>query len=174
MSGDRLLDSITRIVKALVPKVTPFGTWQYRVQNTAFRASPWGVTIDAIPAGASPYGPISGIVLWPGPDGSVAVPAVGSLVRLAFAEGNPGMPMIVGLDPDQAPTMVYLGNAPGLAAARQTDAVACTGVSAGVPTGIIVTAPSGGGPCVLSTGSGPTAYKLTGTITGGSSAVQST
>jgi hypothetical protein len=71
------------------------------------------ITVDAIPAGASPFGPISGIKLWPGTDGSVAVPAVGSLVELTFAEGDKGKPRIVGLDPDQVPTMVFVGNAAG-------------------------------------------------------------
>jgi hypothetical protein len=71
------------------------------------------ITVDAVPAGASPFGPISGIKLWPGTDGSVAVPAVGSLVELTFAEGDKGKARIVGLDPDQVPTIVYLGNAPG-------------------------------------------------------------
>lgn len=165
---DRLLSSLARIVATFAP-VLRFARWEYRVQVVS--ATP-PITVDAIPAGASPFGPISGIKLWPGTDGSVAVPAVGSLVELTFAEGDPGKPRIVGLDPDQEPTMVYLGNDVGLAAARTTDAVECTGAAASVLGGIIITAPNGA--CTVTTGAGPTAYKLTGTITGGSAKVQST
>ena len=108
--SDRLLTSLTRIVRALVGDGAVWSRWEYRVQSVT--ATP-PITVDAIPAGASPFGPISGIKPWPGTDGSVAVPAVGSLVELTFAEGDKGKPRIVGLDPDQVPTMVYLGNAPG-------------------------------------------------------------
>lgn len=104
--SDRLLSSLARIVATFAP-VLRFARWEYRVQVVS--ATP-PITVDAIPAGASPFGPISGIKLWPGTDGSVAVPAVGSLVELTFAEGDPGKPRIVGLDPDQEPTMVYVGN----------------------------------------------------------------
>jgi len=108
--SDRLLTALTRIVKSLVGSSARLARWEYRVQSVT--ATP-PITVSAVPAGASPFGPISNIKLWPGTDGSVAVPAVGSLVELTFAEGDKGKPRIVGLDPDQVPTMVYLGNAPG-------------------------------------------------------------
>lgn len=160
---DRLLTSLARIASALSPRLRLM-VWEYRVQNVS--AVP-PITVDAIPAGASPFGRITGIKLRPGPDGSVAVPAVGSLVDLAFAEGDAGKPRIVGLDPEQPPTMVYVGGAVGLAAARQTDAISWNLTSV---IAALIVAPNGGGPCTLPAGT----VAITGTITGGSAAVQST
>ena len=89
------------------------------------------------------------------------------MVDMAFAEGDAGKPRIVGLDPDQPPTLVYVGGAVGLAAARKTDAISWNLTS--IITGLIV-APNGGGPCTLPAGT----VAITGTITGGSSKVQET
>jgi hypothetical protein len=167
--SDRLQEAIRREILALVPQIKRFGRWRYRVQTVT---STPPILVSAVPAGESEYGPIDKIKLWPGPDGSVAVPAIGSLVVLTFAEGNAGMPMIVGLDPDAPPTMVYVGEDAGPFAARVGDDVVCDGVTPGVPTGILITAPSGGGPCTVTTGSGPTAVKFTGDITSGSAKVR--
>jgi hypothetical protein len=163
--SDRLLDSFRRTVESLAPRLR-FALWEYRVQSVT--ATP-PITVDAIPAGASPFGNISGIKLWPGSDGSVAVPAVGSLVMLTFAEGDAGKPRIVGLDPDQAPTMVYVGNQAAPFVARVGDQVEVS-VSAGSSPGLIITAPNGA--CTVSVG--PGGYKFTGTITSGSAKVQAT
>lgn len=157
--ADRLLTSLTRIVHALVGDGAVWSRWEYRVQSVT---STPPITVDAIPAGASPFGPISGIKLWPGTDGSVAVPAVGSLVELTFAEGDKGKPRIVGLDPDQVPTMVYLGNAPGPAVARVGDHITIS--SAQILAAVMV---AGSNPVTITN-------PLQGTITSGSAKVQST
>jgi hypothetical protein len=146
--SDRMLSSLARIVATFAP-VLRFARWEYRVQTVT--ATP-PITVDAIPAGASPFGPISGIKLWPGPDGSVAVPAIGSLVELVFSEGDPGKPRIVGLDPDQVPTMVYVGNVAGGEFAALASRVASlqtaynahvhSGVTAGVASTAVPVVPS--------------------------------
>lgn len=168
--ADRLLTSLRAIIRALAPSLAYYAVWEYRVVSVDTSTPP--ITISANPTGASPFGPQSKITLWPGPTGSVAVPQVGSLVRLQFADGSGTKPMLVGLDPSSPPAMVFVGSVAAPAAARVGDSVAVTGVSAAAPTGLIFTAPSGGGPCVVTSGTGPTAYKLTGTITSGSSKVQ--
>ena len=145
--SDRLLTSLARIAAALSPRLRLM-VWEYRVQNVS--AAP-PITVDAIPAGASPFGRITGIKLRPGPDGSVAVPAVGSLVDLAFAEGDAGKPRIVGLDPDQPPTMVYVGSVAGEFAALASrvsslqtayNAHVHSGVTAGVASTAVPVVPS--------------------------------
>jgi hypothetical protein len=161
-----------KLLEMLLPRLAVAAAWEYRVQSTT---STPPIKIDAVPVSSDcPFGPQAGITLWPGPSGSVAVPVVGSIVRLGFADASPAKPMIVGLDPANPPTMVFVGEAAGPFAARVGDDVDVTGASAAAPTGIIVTAPSGGGPCVITTGGGPTAYKLTGEIVTGSSKVQVT
>lgn len=156
--SDRLLTSLARLVDALAPRLR-FALWEYRVQTVT--ATP-PITVDAIPAGASPFGNIAGIKLWPGTDGSVAVPAVGSLVMLTFAEGDSGKPRIVGMDPDQAPTMVYVGNEAAPFVARVGDHIT-------ISSGQILSA-------VMVAGSNPVTITnpLQGTISSGSSKVQAT
>lgn len=168
---DRLLSNWRAILQALVGTLAPYAVWEYRVVSVDSAAPPVKVSVRPT-SDLNPFGPQAGMTLWPGPSGTVAVPQVGSLVRLQFADGSPTKPMIVGLDPNAAPTMVFVGEETGPFAARVGDSVAVTGVTAPTPTGLIFTAPSGGGPCVVTQGTGPTAYKLTGTITSGSSKVQ--
>ena len=59
--SDRLLTSLTRIVRALVGDGAVWSRWEYRVQSVT---STPPITVSAVPAGASPFGPISGIKLW--------------------------------------------------------------------------------------------------------------
>jgi hypothetical protein len=157
--SDRLLNSVRRLVRALVGQVGRYGRWEYRVQSVT--ATP-PIKVAAVPAGASPYGPISNIKLWPGPDGSVAVPAVGSLVLLAFNEGRGSKPCIVGLDPDVPPTMVYVGNSPGQPVARVGDHITITSAQI-----LAATMVAGSNPVTITT-------PLQGTITSGSAKVQAT
>ena len=164
--SDRLLSGFGAIVRALLPSLTAYVVWSYRVVSVTSATPP--IKIDCKPvSNLCPYGPQAGMTLWPGPSGTVAVPQVGSLVRLAFADADPAQPMIVGLDPSAPPMMVYVGEDTGPFAARVGDGVEVSAAAASSP-GIIITAPNG--TCTISVG--PGGYKLTGTITSGSSKVQ--
>lgn len=142
--SDRLLSALDRILTLLRPRLAFFATWEYRVV-TATGTGP--VTVDA--RAVSPLCPmpdLAGITLWPGPSGAYAVPAVGSRVRVAYVDGDPTKPCIVGLDPQAAPTLVYLSGT-GPAVARVGDTVTITsaeilaaGMVAG-PNAVTITAP---------------------------------
>ena len=110
--SDRLLSGFGAIIRALLPSLTAYVVWSYRVVSVTSATPP--VKIDCRPVSSlCPYGPQAGMTLWPGPSGTVAVPQVGSLVRLAFADASPSNPMIVGLDPSAPPTMVFVGETAG-------------------------------------------------------------
>jgi hypothetical protein len=80
--------------------------WTYRV--VAVDPGP-PVKISATPAGASPYGDLANIKLWPGPSGGYATPLPGSLVTIRFNDGDPAQAAVDGLDPDSFPTSIKLG-----------------------------------------------------------------
>lgn len=163
---DRLLSNWRAILQALVGTLAPYAVWEYRVVSVDSATPPIKVSVRPT-AELNPFGPQAGMTLWPGPSGTVAVPQVGSLVRLQFADGSPTKPMIVGLDPSAAPTMVFVGEETGPFAARVGDGVQVSAATGSSP-GLIITAPNGA--CTVSVG--PGGYKLTGTITSGSSKVQ--
>lgn len=168
LSPDRLIAAYEAIFDLMLARLKSYIQWEYTVY-AVHGTGP--VTVDC--QSTDPSMPdIPGVVLWPGPDGAYSLPAVGSLVTLGFTNGDMKKPRITSTDPNASPTQVFLSGT-GPAVARNTDPVSCTGVTVPVGNGIIITAPSGGGPCVLTSGPGPTAYELTGTITGGSPRVQS-
>ena len=108
---DRLLSDLRAIVRGLLPNFSYYAVWEYRV--AAIRSAVPPIALDLQPTGLlNPFGPQANLTLWPGPSGSVALPQVGSLARVAFADGDPGKPMIVGLDPASKPTMVFVGEDP--------------------------------------------------------------
>jgi len=111
-------------------------------------------------APSCPLPSLDRITLWPGPSGAYAVPAAGTSVRVAFADGDPTKPMIVGLDPASAPTMIYLG-APGPAVARVGDTVAITQAELTAAGAV-----AGGNPVTIAT-------PIQASITTGSAKVQS-
>lgn len=117
--SDRLRVAISAILDLLQPDLLYARVWNYRV-ITVVPGPP--VLIDAISLDPR-MPPIQGIMLWPGPSGCVAVPAVGSQVRLGFIAADPKQPMLVGLDPLSPPTFVYLGEVPGTGVARLGDTI---------------------------------------------------
>lgn len=104
---DRLRSALEGVNQALNPRQAYALVWEYRV--IAAQPGP-PVTIDcsAVDAQTQALLPatLSGLTLWPGPSGFVAVPQPGSLVRVAFANGDPSKPMVVGLDPSGTPLLV--------------------------------------------------------------------
>lgn len=166
--SDRLLSAFDRLLTLLRPRLAYYAVWEYRV----VAASGTGpVKLDA--RAVSPLCPmpdLAGMTLWPGPSGCYAVPVSGSSVRVAFVDGDPSKPAIVGLDPASEPTIVYLSGT-GPAVARVGDHAAVTAVSAPGTGHVTIVAPPGGGPCTIAYGVGPNAVDLTSTITTGSAKV---
>jgi hypothetical protein len=122
--SDRLRSAFVAILDLLQPDLLYARVWNYRVIALHGIAGPPTppILIDAI--SLDPRMPnINSITLWPGPCGCVAVPAIGSQVRLGFIAADPKQPMIVGLDPVSPPTLVYLGEVPGSGVSRLGDTV---------------------------------------------------
>jgi hypothetical protein len=103
--SDRGKRALERIIGALLPTLAAYVTWDYTV--LAARPGP-PVTVDLVTTDtANPFGPLTNITLWPGPDGGVAVPTAGKLVRVRFTNGDQTKPEICGLDPTDTPAIVY-------------------------------------------------------------------
>lgn len=109
-SGDRMVTAIQGILDALLPTLAYYATYEYRVLAALPVAVPptpvlagQSVTIDCVaidpPVLATFPRELSNLTLWPGPSGLVAIPAVGSLVRVGFVNGSPARPFVAGLDP---------------------------------------------------------------------------
>lgn len=140
---DRLRDAIVTILDSLLPNIRYGWLWEYRV--VVVSPGP-PVTIDARSLDAS-MPDLAGVELWPGPSGAIAVPAIGSRIRVGFINADPARPAVLGLDPQASPTLTMVGGVPGSFVARIGDSVLVTGVQAGGAT-------------------------ATGTITSGSTTVQ--
>ena len=121
--SDRLLSAFDRLLTLLRPRLAFYAVWEYRVVSTSGTGP---VRIDARAVSSlCPMPDLAGITLWPGPSGCYAVPVPGSSVRIAFVDGDPTKPAIVGLDPNSAPALVYLSGT-GPAVARVGDTVTIT------------------------------------------------
>lgn len=105
MAADRLLTAFARIIDLLQPRLLYLAIWEYRVVSVS-GTGPVKISARAV-ASSCPLPELSDIALWPGPSGAYAVPLPGTSVRVAFADGDPTKPMIVGLDPAATPISVY-------------------------------------------------------------------
>jgi hypothetical protein len=102
---DRAKAILERLFDLMLPTLAAYVTWEYQVID-ATPGPP--VVLDLLPTGTgNPFGPLSRLTLWPGPDGGVAVPTPGKLVRVRFANGDPSKPEVCGLDPTDTPSIVY-------------------------------------------------------------------
>lgn len=111
---DRLQESLRAILAALLPTLAYYAVWEYRVLNVSPPLGPPApvklgvpilvdcVALDAATAATLPP-TLSAKVLQPGPSGLVAIPAIGSVVLVGFANGSPGKPYVHSLDPNVAP-----------------------------------------------------------------------
>jgi hypothetical protein len=111
---DRLAQALEAIVNAILPSLAAYLQWEYRVVDVTPGLP---VRISATPVETSgqfacPFGPQANIQLWPGPSGGYSTPVVGSLVLLAFNDGNPAKPRIAGLDPTTPPLGTKFGQSP--------------------------------------------------------------
>ncbi len=128
--SDRLRGAFEDILDALLPRLNYYVLWEYRV----VLVSPGPpVTIDARTSDPS-MPDLAGVRIWPGPGGVIAVPAIGSRIRVGFINGDPSRPAVLGLDPESQPTLTMIGGAPGAFVARVGDTVSVPGVQAGGAT----------------------------------------
>lgn len=176
IQSDRLRRAFLALVKSVAPQLLYLGQYEARVITSsapsAVQSQAGGVTwvvsaafTDAAIAKILP--PLANLTVWPGPVWGYSQPVAGSLVRIAFVNGDPSKPAIVGFDPSTAPTAINLGP---LAAAhpvgRIGDAVSVTFTALDAAG---ITAVGLGSPCTLTAG----VLTLTGTITAGSPLVKS-
>lgn len=159
-AGDRLVSELRSLIREDFPSLTFLGLYEYSVQ-----ASPGG-TVDASPTNTTlPLPSISSIrETFPLMSATLTV---GDLILVGFVNGDPTRPTVLSAPPSS--TAITIGNVSPAAIARVGDF--CADVSPGTISGLIFTAPSGGGPCVVTSGAGPTAYRLG--ISSGSTQVQS-
>jgi len=104
---DRMRDALSGISRALNPDQVFAMTWEYSVID-AKPGPPTVIDCAVIDPETSAHLPsqLTGLVLWPGPSGFVAVPAPNSVVRIGFVNGDPSKPIVVGLDPNSTPVTV--------------------------------------------------------------------
>jgi hypothetical protein len=105
-TDDRLQAALTGILELLLPRVMGqlacFCDWEYRVVAVtpavpgALPSFVSGVPVDV---GRCPFGPLPQVPIWPGPDGSICVPKIGSIVVIGFHDGNPAKPAVKATDP---------------------------------------------------------------------------
>jgi hypothetical protein len=103
---DRLITSLRRVNAAINPRLPFDAQWEYRV-IVATPGPPVKIDCEAVDPETTATLPaqITGLVLWPGPSGFLAVPQSGSIVRIGFINGDPSKPIVQGLDPDSTPTL---------------------------------------------------------------------
>ena len=96
---DRLIAPLRDLVESLAPDVTYSGVWEYAVQDTngtTVSCSPTASSILAAPFPLPQH--VTGVTMRPGVAGTSMKPAKGSIVYLAFANGDPSRPVILAYD----------------------------------------------------------------------------
>lgn len=88
---DRLLTAIRLIIRAELPQLTFFGTYEYSIQSAS------GSTVDCAPVDTTISLPsMTGVPLISSLQGQVVVPNQG-LCRIRFINGDPSQPICVGI-----------------------------------------------------------------------------
>ena len=88
---DRLLTAIRLIIRAELPQLTYFGTYEYSIQSNS------GSTVDIAPVDTTVSLPsMNGVPLISSLQGQVVVPNTG-LCRVRFINGDPSQPIVVGI-----------------------------------------------------------------------------
>lgn len=101
---DRLIAAFRALVKTELPTQTFLGTYEYAVQSTD------GTTVDAKPTASNTGLPeLTKIVLRAGLAGCSSTPGQGSLLAVAFLNGDPTRPYVVGGFDSTPATSVKLG-----------------------------------------------------------------
>jgi hypothetical protein len=105
---DRLQGALRRVNGALNPRQVFALQWEYAV-IVARPGPPVTIDCEAVDTETTAHLPaqLTNLVLWPGPSGFVAQPPPGSIVRVAFVNGDPSKPTVAGLDPNATPLLVF-------------------------------------------------------------------
>lgn len=120
-ASDRALAAFRDLVRACLPQLALLGVWEYRVDAVASSTS-----VDC-----SPLDPSLGLpgavraVLQPSILGERVTPSVGSVVLVAFVNGNAARPIVIAGDPNATPSAATLLGGTAYAA-RVGDAVRMT------------------------------------------------
>lgn len=120
--ASRRLDAIRRIFDALDPWRMFRGIYEFRVVTQS------GERLDLQPVRTATGLPdLASVPVRPGVPGAKAMVALGELVLVAFADGDPSRPQVIAHAaadaPGWMPLTLELGEAPTLGVARQTDPV---------------------------------------------------
>jgi hypothetical protein len=103
LTSDRLKVNMERLFELMLPRLAYYVQWEMQVVT----ATPTTVSCAPIdPDAVALFGPAVNVTLWPGVSGAIAQPAPGTVVRVAFINGDPARPAIVGLDPTGTPLTV--------------------------------------------------------------------
>lgn len=112
MTTDRLQEDLALIIEAMLPRILPgmlgvLCRWEYRVTsvtpgNLGVPTTVGGTPVDPV---RCPFGDLPAITVWPSTTGSPCIPAMGSIVVVAFHDGNPAKPAIVAVDPSVPATI---------------------------------------------------------------------
>lgn len=165
LADDRALRSFRDLVRACLPQLALLGLWEYRVESTGTSS----VVCSPVNADIGLPGAVTAQIV-PSVLGERVTPAVGSIVVLAFLNGDPGRPVVVGGDPSAPPTLATIGGLAGAAGvARQGDSTGLTCAATFKPTGEMLTLTIGGA-TLSSISTGP--KTATGTITTGSATIR--
>lgn len=109
--SDRLAVALEAAVKSIFPSLAAYLQWEYRVVDVTPGPPVLisGTPVETDGQFACPFGPLANITLWPDTGGGYATPLPGSLILIAFNDGNPAKPRVSRLDPGSYPTSIKLG-----------------------------------------------------------------
>lgn len=91
--ADRILASFERLVKAFTPRINAAYVWRYSVDSVSDTTFS-GRRLSPI----CPFDDMPNIPLMPGVAGTLVKPFVGSVVGVAFLDGDPAQPFVVSWD----------------------------------------------------------------------------
>ena len=106
--ADRMIAPLRELVEDLAPDAVYYGTWEYAVQDTDGTYVSCKPTASAVLAAPFPLPQhVTGVVMRPGLPGCKVKPGVGSLVYVAFANGDPSRPLISSYDSNAAQSVGF-------------------------------------------------------------------
>lgn len=107
---DRILDAIRAIVREEFPRARFSGLYQYGIK--AVSGSPPNVLIDCSPVDQTIGLPeLVGLPMQPGISGITSIPSVGLGCVVAFLDGSPTKPIVLGVDSLGVNPVARLGDA---------------------------------------------------------------
>jgi hypothetical protein len=93
---DRLITPIDAVIRASAPRTTYAAIWEYSVQ--AVNGSFPNITVDLAPTASIPLPTMKNIALRPSVLGATSKPTISTKALVAFANGDPTKPVVIGID----------------------------------------------------------------------------